>query len=332
LLRYIDRQQFVTINNETSNNCPISCGVPQGSVLGPLLFLLYINDFQNCSKLFEFTLFADDGNLFFEDNNLSSMEANINSELVNIDNWLCANKLSLNIEKSNYVIFHARQRTVRDNFNLSMMNQPLKRDTSIKYLGILIDSNLSWKSEVESIAKKIRRSVGIISKLRHYVNKKILLNLYYSLIYPFLIYGLLAWGNTYKTTLNPIHILQKKVIRIITFSKFDEHTSPLFKELKILKFPDLVTFHISIFMYKFHNNILPSIFESFFTRVDQVHNYRTRSSTSESYYIPKVRTNYGLFNIRYQGPTIWNSIPKEIRYASLSKFKNQFKNDYFQTY
>ena len=71
---------------------------------------------------------------------------------------------------------------------------------------------------------------------------------------------------------------------------------------------------------------------AFFTRVDQVHNYRTRSSTSESYYIPKVRTNYGLFNIRYQGPTIWNSIPKEIRYASLSKFKNQFKNDYFLTY
>ena len=79
------------------------------------------------------------------------------------------------------------------------------------------------------------------------------------------------------------------------------HTSPPFKELKILKFPDLVTFHISIFMYKFHNIILPSIFESFFTRVDQVHNFRTRSSTSESYYIPKVRTNYGLFNIKYQG-------------------------------
>jgi hypothetical protein len=103
--------------------------------------------------------------------------------------------------------------------------------------------------------------------------------------------------------LNPIHILQKKVIWIITFSKFDEHTSPLFKELKILKFPDLVTFHISIFMYKFHNNILPSIFESFFTRVDQVHNYRTRSSTSESYYIPKVRTmimDYLILDIKVQ--------------------------------
>ena len=95
-------------------------------------------------------------------------------------------------------------------FEISL-HKHFKRDTSIKYLGILIDSNLSWKSEVESIAKKIR-SVGIISKLCHYVNKKIVLNLYYSLIYPFLIYGLLAWGNTYKTTLNPIHILQKKVI------------------------------------------------------------------------------------------------------------------------
>ena len=174
-------------------------------------------------------------------------------------------------------------------------------------MGIFIDSNLSWKSHVEYISKKVKRSIGLLSKLRHYVSENTLINFYYSLIYPFLIYGIIVWGNTYTISLNPLFILQKKAVRIITFSSFDQHSSPLFKYLNIIKFFDLVKLHISIFMYKFHNNQLPSVFCDLFISVNKIHKYNTRLASKQSYYLRKARTNYGIFNIRFQAPTVWNS-------------------------
>ena len=299
-----NRQQTFTINNATSTPVNISCGVPQGSVLGPILFLLYINDFHCCSDFFDFHLFADDTNLFCKHKNPLLLKVNINNELSNVNSWLCANKLSLNIEKSSFVIFHPPQRKILSNFDLMLNEKQLRQDQYIKYLGVLIDSNLSWKPQISSVVKKIKRSIGILLKLRYYVNINILINLYYSLVYPFLTYGIIVWGNTYPTTLQPLYISQKKVMRIITFSRFDEHSTPLFKLLNIIKLCDLVQLHISTFMYKFHNNLLPSYFDAFFTEIRNVHSYNTRDATNESCYLPRARTNYRLFNIHFQGPKV----------------------------
>ena len=263
------------------------------------------------------------------------LESNINAELNNIHIWLCANKLSLNVEKSNFVIFHAPQKKLEgQNFMLAINNKQLKREFCIRYLGILIDSHLNWKHHVECIVKKIRRSIGILSKLRYYVGLDILLSLYYALIYPFLTYGIIIWGNTYKTTLQPIYILQKRAMRLITFSRFDEHSSPLFKSLEIIKFLDLVTFHLAIFMYKYHNQLLPSVFNSFFTKISQIHTYNTctRLGAKQSYYLPKARTNYGIFSIRFQGPSVWNSIDEDIKLSSLSLFKKKMKQHFIKDY
>ena len=97
----------------------------------------------------------------------------------------------------------------------------------------MIDSNLNWKKHAESVVKKIRRSVGILSKIRYYVSTEILMTLYYALVYPFIMYGLIVWGNTY-TTIKPVFVIQKRAVRVITFSNFDQHSSPLFKALKIV--------------------------------------------------------------------------------------------------
>ena len=112
-------------------------------------------------------------------------------------------------------------------------NTLLEEKNHVKYLGILMDNNLNWKSHASYIAKKIKRSIGILSKLRYYVTLDTLITLYFALLYPFLIYGILIWGNTYPTNIKPLFILQKRAIRLITFSKFDEHTSPLFKIIGI---------------------------------------------------------------------------------------------------
>ena len=145
---------------------PVSCGVPQGSVPGPLLFLTYSNDFSNCSKILDFHLFADDANLFCKHKNLKVLESKVNNELVDIHTWLSANKLSLDIDKSNLVIFHPPQIKLPFHVTLSLNGINVNQEYSVKYLGIIIDSNLSYKSQVSYIAIKI----GILSKLRYYLN------------------------------------------------------------------------------------------------------------------------------------------------------------------
>ena len=168
--------------------------------------------------------------IYFRDKNINTLESSINSELDKVNTWLCSNKLSLNVEKSNFVLFHPIQQKISSNFVLTINNNNTRCCMFVKYLGILIDSNLGWKSHIDSICKKIKRSIGMLSKLCYYVALNILVNLYYMLIYPVLTYGLIVWGNTYSTALQPLFILQKKAVRIVTFFKYYDHSSPLFKK------------------------------------------------------------------------------------------------------
>jgi len=150
-----------------------------------------------------------------------------------------------------------------------------------------------------------------------------LIGLYYALIYPFSTYGIIAWGNTYSSTLKPLYVLQKKALRqyVMTFSKFREHSSILFKALNIIKLHDLVSYQIAIFMYRYKNRLLPRVFNNFFTEVSEARQYNKRSAVKQSYYLQKVGTNYGKFNIRFQVPMIWNAINEQVKTGSLSKFK-----------
>ncbi len=170
-------------------------------------------------------------------------------------------------------------------------NSPIKQEYCIKYLGILIDSNLNWKSHIGYIVKKIKRGIKVLSKLRYFTNIDILKKLYYALIEPFLVYGIIAWGNIYETILGPLLILQKRALCIMTFSKSDEHSSPIFKTLNLLKIHDLVSLNIAVFMYKYYYQHLPLVFQNFFERISTIHSYNMRLASKKSY--------YGIFYIRF---------------------------------
>ena len=230
-------------------------GVPQGSVLGPLLFLLYINDFNKCSSFFNFHIFADDTNLFCTNRSLSALELSVNENLKSVSSWLVANKLSLNIDKTNFIIFHPRQKAVNHKVILHINGQKLEQVKCIRYLGVYIDCNLTWKNHIQYISKKIKRSVGILSKIRHYVPLAILSQLYYTLIFPYLSYAATTWGNTYLTTLKPLTIHQKKAVRLICFAEFNEHSSPLFFKLGILKLSDVIFLQNALFMHDYHTEL-----------------------------------------------------------------------------
>ena len=138
--------------------------------------------------------------LFFSHKNLFQLELIVNNELTHVHTWLCANKLSLNIGKSSFVLFHPPQRKIEASINLYIDDTSLNEKDNIKHLGIIIDSNLNWKKQINSISIKMKRSIGILSKLRYYVHFDILISLYYSFIYPFLTYGLVVLGNTLYVT------------------------------------------------------------------------------------------------------------------------------------
>ena len=196
----------------------------------------------------------------------------------------------------------------------------------------MIDTNLNWKSHIKLIAKKMNRNIGLLSKIRYYVFEKIRVNLYYSLIFPYLTYGIVAWGNTYTSTLNPIVILQKRVIRMITFSDYNEHTSPLFKKLNICKLSDLAFLYTANCMHDFAFSKLPSPFDNFFVEISKAHHYNTRLASRSSYSLPRIRTNYGKFNIRFQGPKIWNSLDEKIKASNRLAFKRKLMEKIIYSY
>ena len=197
--------QSTQIGPDISNKQPMFCGVPQGSVLGPLLFLLYVNDIYRSSAKLAFYLFADDNNLLYADKNLRTLELVINSELHKVYEWLTANKLTLNIKKSNFIIFRTHQKKIDYHVNLRIFDNdsqtflPLEQKSYVKYIGVLIDSNLSWKYHIGHITSKISETVGIIARLRYYVPTSVLLRIYQSsLIYPM---ALLCGAMLLKLTL-----------------------------------------------------------------------------------------------------------------------------------
>ena len=177
-----NRRQFVTYNGMVSKTKCITCCVPQGSILGPLLFLIYINDLYNVCCASIPILFADDTNLFYSGSHVDALVQNINDELLNISKWLKAKMLSLNIKKTHFIIFH-RKKTCVSNLKYKLTTRISKR--YIK-LGVIIDCKLSWKYHIALVSGKLSRSIGMISKARECLNRKSLLTLYHSFVYPYL--------------------------------------------------------------------------------------------------------------------------------------------------
>ena len=225
------RKQYVSVNGHTSAKLEITCGVPQGSVLGPLLFLIYINDLPNVSKYLSFYLFADDTNIYFKSHDLAHLQKIMNRELKKVRKWLDGNRLSLNIDKTNFVVFHSPHKKIDDPVVIRFGRKKIRRENCVKFLGILLDSNLSWKYHVNELSKKLSRTIGIFYKIRHFVPLEILKILYYSLFFSFVSYGISVWGFTHKTYVQKIYLTQKKIIKVMTFSEKTDHSNPLFSRL-----------------------------------------------------------------------------------------------------
>ena len=242
------RSHYVSVNGHVSTTLPITCGVPEGSVLGPLLFLIYVNGLASVSKVLKFCLVADDTSIYFDSDDLFTLQKVVNRELKNIKKWSDANRLSLNIAKTNFVIFHSKPINFNELIRIKFGSKLLTRVESIKHPGILVDSTLTWKPQISELSKKLARTCSIFFRMRHYVTPETLKLLYYSLLYLFLSYDIVVWGSTHLTILDHLFKVLQRVIHAISFKNRATHTTPLFYELRMLTLHDIHSLKLLCFV------------------------------------------------------------------------------------
>ena len=321
--------QSTQIGSDISSKAIVPCGVPQGSVLGPLLFLIYVNDIHKSSSKLSFYLFADDTNILYADKSLQTLEVTVNDELLKVHEWLTSNKLTLNVKKSNYVIFHPYQKKIDLKVNIMMFDsdsklfKPLEEKKYIKYLGVIIDSNLSWKYHIGYITSKLSRTIGIIARIRHHVPTDTLLTIYRSLILPYLYFGLSVWGQAAQTYLNQILVLQKRALRLIYFAPYRTHAIPLFLSSNTLPIDMLYFRSLATLMYDVSNNIAPPTISDLFRNASSIHTYNTRFALANNYFFEYSRLGHKSKSFSRIGVKVWNSIPVELRRTPKHKFKKR---------
>jgi hypothetical protein len=324
----------VDINGHLSELLSISCGVFQGSILGPILFLCYINDIFSASDLATF-LFADDTTCLAENNNLSDLIDYVNSELNKLAVWFKANRMAVNVSKTNYIIFHTRGKKVDLNGKSVIFNSNDPNSThvdpnliqilervhdnhidpkmqSFKLLGVFLDEHLSLNKHVNQTTAKLSRALYLLKRVKYFVSPGAMRKLYFSLFHSHLLYCINILSCTSQTNITRILIMQKKAIRTVTNAPYNAHTNPLFLELNVLPFDKLITLNRLLFMHAIAYNYAPKTFDNtWLTNAERNIGHDLRNN--DFFVMPQVRIELFRRFPLYALPHEWNILGENIR-------------------
>jgi hypothetical protein len=325
-----ERYQFTAIGDVNSDKRPIFTGVPQGSILGPLLFLIYVNDIHNASKNASLKLFADDTNICIAKDNLSDLFSTSNIVCNEISKWFVCNRLSVNSSKSAYMLFYPSkyddEYIVDQNLELLFDGQKLSRMNCVKFLGLLIDDKLTFRNHINHVTGKINSANSMLYKRRDLIPLSCRRNLYFALINSHIQYGVELYGNASITALKPLNTAVNKVLRTLQNQNRYCDVKQLYLNYNVLPINLLFKISVAKMIFKslnYQGTVSNSTREMFANYVPNRY-YLTRLSRTNYLYAPSNRTFFSSY--AFSNIIDWNNIPEFIKHAtSMHSFIIRYK-------
>lgn len=316
-----ERYQMLRLNDIISEKQKIKIGVPQGTVLGPLLFICYINGLLKLLNINgQIISYADDTVIVFAGDTWEIVKKLAINGLIKVTNWLQNYKLTLNLNKTNYVAFSLTRKNRPHFNNITIKNHSIQEVTHIKYLGIIIDQFLKWQPHMDYVSAKLRKLIHKFYLLREFLNKKTLITIYKAFVESLIRYGILVWGGLYKNCLYKLKIIQKYMLKIMLKKNKSYPSNLLFSE-DICNIRSLYMLEICTYIHR--NNALQRFVD---------HSYQTRINTKNSIQIPISNNNINLKYINYIGPKVYNKLPLNVKNINQIKFKNLCKKFIYENY
>ena len=321
-----NRTQRCNVNGNLSSASTVTCGIPQGSILGPLLFLMYINDLPNCLRVAARRMFANDTSITLSAKTVADLKLAVTSDLNNLTCWLRANKLSLNVAKTELMIIGSRQRLNAqcEEIDISIDDRTIKRVDHTKSLGLTIDAQLSWSKHIDEISKKVSSAIGALKRVRPFIPTDVAVQICNALILPHFDYCSPVWDGLSGCLSDKLQKLQNRATRVITQSPFDTSSNLLLTMLKWEKLSLRCKKQKALIMYKTLKELAPDYLQCLFTQ-HHVNDYNLRNLEGKLS-LPKPNTNYLKRSFCYSGACLWNNLPQELKsVCSIGQFKRGIK-------
>jgi len=310
-----NRKQFVSVSGSNSHVSTLNMGVPQGSTLGPILFLLYINDMSRCSDTLRLVHFADDTTAFFSCEDPVQLVQTVNSELLKVRDWLCANRLTLNVNKTCYMMMTDRNVVTPD---VCINGRIIDKVDEAKFLGITVDRKLSFIPHVDNVCKQVARATGILNRFSSLLPFSVRLKIYFALVYSRVSYGILSWGHCSVTSMNRLERVLGRARRTL------QGGAP--RELLLFNFSSIYMYSVGIKIYQVLKLDQHPYFLELYSSLRPNHDYETRFNSCDKYNVPRYAKAKCQRGFLYQSVSLWNSLPDNIKQIEeFSMFKHRLK-------